>query len=153
MEYACHTSLQLLFCKELFQGVPCGAEHAGIENGLVGQGYLIQTFGNSEHHMEIRNFGYHFFLALVNPYLPVLVLTLGTVSVTTAVVADMPLSTFRTDFHMSAKRLRATCSNCPKCLLYMIGSGLLGKELLTPVTDDLSYVKTRTIHANMVSIR
>ena len=105
MEYACHSPLQPMALIELPQGVPCGTEHAGVEQPLMQHGYRMQAVRNGEDHVEVLHARHHLFLAHLYPHLAFLVLALGTMTVSAAVVADMDVATLGADLHMPPNAL------------------------------------------------
>lgn len=105
MEYARHSPLQPMALIELPQGVPCGTEHAGVEQPLMQHGYRMQAVRNGEDHVEVLHARHHLFLAHLYPHLTFLVLALGTMTVSAAVVADMDVATLGADLHMPPNAL------------------------------------------------
>lgn len=105
MEYARHSPLQPMALIELPQGVPCGTEHAGVEQPLMQHGYRMQAVRNGEDHVEVLHARHHLFLAHLYPHLAFLVLALGTMTVSAAVVADMDVATLGADLHMPPNAL------------------------------------------------
>lgn len=103
MKYARHSPLQPMALIELPQGVPCGTEHAGVEQLLMRHGYWMQAVGNGEDHMEVLHARHHLFFAHLYPYLTLLVLALGAMTVSAAVVADMDVATLGADLHMTTQ--------------------------------------------------
>lgn len=103
MEYARHSPLQPMALIELPQGVPCGTEHAGVEQPLVRHSYWMQAVRNGEDHVEVLHARHHLFLAHLYLHLAFLVLALGTMTVSAAVVADMDIATLGADLHMTTQ--------------------------------------------------
>ena len=93
---------QALVLGESLDGSPCSFEHTVVEDTLIGHRDRIQACRHREDDMEVsgRN---NLFPAAVNPLLSLLVLALGAMPVTTAVIADMHIPALGTHLDMPAK--------------------------------------------------
>ena len=102
MENGCHTCEQALILGKGLDGSPCSLEHTVVEDALMSHRDGMKTCRQREDNMEVLDRD-NLFPAAVNPFLSLLVLTLGTMSVTTAVIADMHIPALRTHLDMPAK--------------------------------------------------
>ena len=95
------------------------------------------------------------FPAAVDPLLALLVLTLGTMTVTTAVIADMHIPTLRTHLDMPAKGTGPAEGHVTEGSFNRRYNMMLTKELPSMTADDLSDVETgpHRFGGKMVSIR
>lgn len=148
-----HASLQSLTLIERAQGVPCGAEHRAVEHRLMGHAYRMEAVGHGEHRMEVLHAGHHLVLAHLHPNGALLVLALGAVAVTAAVVADVHLSALRAHLDMAAKPSGAAQGHPAEGLAYLPGDGEAGQEFRTPVTDNLPDLVSGAAHEKMWSMR
>ena len=95
------------------------------------------------------------FPAELYPLLTLLVLALGTMSVTTAVVADMHIPAFGTHLYMAAKGTGTALRHVPEGSFNRRNDMMLAKELSTVAPDNLADVEARPhldLGGKMVSI-
>ena len=154
VEDGCHAGLKPLPGSECINGGPCGLEHTVVELPLVGYCNGMQTVRHGEHDMEVLGRD-NLFPAAADPFLAFLVLTLWTVSVPTAVIADMDISTFWTNFDMSTKSTGSALSHVPEGSFDRRNDMMLAQELTAVVSDNLPDVKSGShlsLGGKMVSI-
>ena len=155
MENRRHTSEQTLILGKSLDGSPCGLEHTVVEDTLMSHRDGMKTCRHSEYDMEVLDRD-DLFPAAVNPFLSLLVLTLGTMTVTTAVIADMHIPAFGTDLHMPAKGTGPALGHVGESPSDRCYDVMLTEELPSMTADDLSDVETgphRFLGGKMVSIR
>ena len=92
-------------------------EHTVIEHRLMRHGNGMQACGHSKYHMEVllRD---NLLPSESDPLLPFLVLAFGAMTVTAAVVADLDVSTLRTNLDMAAECACPAHSQVPERLPY-----------------------------------
>jgi hypothetical protein len=115
----------------------------------------MQTRRHREYDMEVLDRD-NLFPAELNPLLTLLVLTLGTMTVPAAVVADMYVTTFRTHLYMPAKGTGAALCHVPECSFNRRNDMMLTKELSSMGSDNLANVEACPhffLGGKMVSIR
>jgi hypothetical protein len=114
----------------------------------------MKTCRQREDNMEVLDRD-DLFPAAVNPFLSLLVLTLGTMTVTTAVIADMHIPAFGTHFDMPAKGTGPAEGHVGESLSDRCYDVMLTKEIPSMTADDLSDVETgpHRFGGKMVSIR
>ncbi len=140
VEDGCHTSEQPLPGSECINGGPCSLEHTVVELPLVSHRYMMQTVGQCEDDMEVLG-GDDFFPAELNPLLALLVLALGTMTVSAAVVADMDVPTFRAYLDMPAQSAGTALCHVPEGSFNRRNDMMLAKELSTVASDNLTDVE------------
>ena len=135
-----HAGTQPLVASKGGYGGPCSLEHAVVEGGLMVHGYRVKTIRHREDHMEVLR-GDNLLPSESNPLLPLLVLTLGAMPVSAAVVADLDVTALGTHLHMASKgtgsALRHVSKRFPYRRHYIMGT----KKLLSMVTYDLTDVE------------
>jgi len=155
MENGCHTCEQALILGKGFDGSPCSLEHTVVEDGLMSHRNGMQAMWHGEYDMEV--FGRdNLFPAEFNPLFALFVLTLGTMPVTAAVIADMHVAAFGTHLDMSSEGTgpaqgHVCKGSCDRCYDMM-----LPEELLSMTPDNLSDVETGShldLGGKMVSIK
>ena len=114
----------------------------------------MQAVGQREYDMEVlcRD---DLFPAELNPLLTLLVLTLGTMSVTAAIVADMHIPALGTHLYMSTKSTGAALRHVPEGSFDRRNDMMLAQELTAVVSDNLPDVKSGShlsLGGKMVSI-
>jgi hypothetical protein len=114
----------------------------------------MQTIRHSEYDMEVFSRD-NLFPAECNPLLTLLVLTLGTMSVTTAVVADMHIPALGTHLDMATKGASPALSHVSESSSDCRYDLMLRKELISMTSDNLTNVKfgPHRLGGKMVSIR
>ena len=154
MENGRHTDEQTLFLGKSLDGSPCSLEHTVVEDALMSHRNGMKTCRQREDNMEVLDRD-DLFPAAVNPFLSLLVLTLGTMTVTTAVIADMHIPTLRTHLDMPAKGTGPAEGHVGESLSDRCYDVMLTKELPSMTADDLSDVETgpHRFGGKMVSIR
>lgn len=150
----CHACLKPLPGSEGVNSAPCSLEHTVVELALMRHGKRMQTGGQRENDMEVSGRD-DFFSAEVNPLLPLLVLALGTVAVTAAVVTDSDIPAFGTGLYMSAQGTGTAQRHVPERSFYRRNDLMLAEELSAVAPDNLTDVEARPhrLGGNMVSIR
>ena len=153
MEDGCHSSLKPLSCCKSVNSAPCSLEHTVVELPLVGQRYRMQTVRHREYDMEIPGRD-DLFPAELNPLLTLLLLALGAMPVTAAVVADSDVPAFGTHLDMPAQGTGTALRHVPEGSFNRRGDMMLAKELSTVAPDNLTDVEARPhrLGGNMVSI-
>ena len=154
MENGRHTDEQTLFLGKSLDGSPCSLEHTVVEDALMSHRNGMKTCRHSEYDMEVLDRD-DLFPAAVNPFLSLLVLTLGTMTVTTAVIADMHIPAFGTHFDMPAKGTGPAEGHVGESLSDRCYDVMLTKEIPSMTADDLSDVETgpHRFGGKIVSIR
>jgi hypothetical protein len=115
----------------------------------------MQTVGQRENDMEVPDRD-DFFPAELNPLLTLLLLALGTMTVSAAVVADMYVPTFGTNLYMPAQGTGTALRHVPEGSFNRRNDMMPAKELSTVAPDNLTDVEARphlALGGNMVSIR
>ena len=153
MENGSHTCKQALILGKSLDSSPCSLEHTVVEDSLMGHRDGMKTCRQREDDMEVLDRD-NLFPAAVNPLLPLLVLALGTMAVTTAVIADMHIPAFGTYLDMPAKGTgpaEGHVGESPSDRCYDV---MLTQELPSMTADDLSDVETgpHRLGGKMVSI-
>jgi len=153
VEDGCHAGLESFVGSESVNSAPCGLEHTVVELPLVSHCDRVQTVGQRENDMEIPDRD-DFFPAAFNPLLTLLVLTLWTVTVTTAVIADMHVPAFGTHFDMPAQGTGTALRHVPEGSFNRRHDTVFAQELSTVASDNLTDVETspHRFGGNMVSI-
>ncbi len=154
MENGCHTCEQALILGKGFDGSPCSLEHTVVEDTLMSHCNGMKTCRQREDDMEVLHRD-NLFPAAVNPLLSLLVLTLGTMAVTTAVIADMHIPALGTHLDMSAKGAGSALGHVGENPTDRCYDVMLTKKLPSMTADDLSDVETgpHRLGGKMVSIR
>ena len=140
MEDGSHAGCEPLLGSKSINSSPCCFEHAVVENTLMSHCHRMQARRHRENDMEVFDRD-NLFPAELNPLLTFLVLTLGTMSVTTAVVADMHIPAFGTHLYMAAKGTGTALRHVSESSSDGRYDLMLRKELFAMTTDDLSNVK------------
>ena len=154
MEYGCHTGCESSFGSKSINSSPCSLEHAIVELPLMSHCNGMQARRHRENNMEVLDRD-NLFLAELNPLLTLLVLTLGTMPVATAVIADMHIPALWTHLHMPAKGTGTALRHVSESSSDSRYDLMLRKELISIASDDLTDVEARPhrLGGNMVSIR
>ena len=153
VEDGSHASLKPHLGSKCINSAPCGLEHTVVELPLVSHRYRMQTVGQRENDMEVPDRD-DFFPAELNPLLTLLLLALGTMTVSAAVVADMYVPTFGTNLYMPAQGTGTALRHVPEGSFNRRNDMMLAKELSTVAPDNLTDVEARPhrFGGNMVSI-
>ena len=141
MKDGCHSGSEPLFGSECVNGGPRSLEHAVVELPLVSHGDSVQTVGQREHDMEIPGRD-DFLPAELNPLLTLLVLTFGTMSVPTAVVADSDVPALGTHLYMPSEGTGPAKSHVPEGSFNGRNDMMLAQELFSMAPDNLTDVET-----------
>ena len=154
MENGCHTCEQSLILGKSLDGSPCSLEHTVVEDTLMSHCDRMQTGRHRKYDMEVLHRD-NLFPAAVNPFLSLLVLTLGTMTVTTAVIADMHIPAFGTHLDMPSKGTGPAEGHVGESLSDRCYDVMLTKEIPSMTADDLSDVETgpHRLGGKRVSIR
>jgi hypothetical protein len=149
----CHAGLESSVGSESVYSAPCGLEHTVVELPLVSHCDRMQTVRHREYDMEIPDRD-DFLPAAFNPLLTFLVLTLWTVTVTTAVIADMNIATLWTNLNMPAQGTGTALRHVPEGSFNRRHDLMFAQELSTVASDNLTDVETspHRFGGNMVSI-
>lgn len=140
MEDGCHSSLKPLSCCKSINSAPCGLEHTIVELPLIGHRNGMQTIRQRKDDMEVLGRD-NLFPAELNPLLTLLVLALGTMSVTTAVIADVHIPALGTLFDMASKGTGPAEGHVSKSSSDSSHDLMLRKELISMTSDNLTNVK------------
>jgi hypothetical protein len=141
MENGCHTGEQALILGKSLDGSPGSLEHTVVEDTLMSHCNRMKTRRHREYDMEVLHRD-NLFPAAVNPLLALLVLALGTVSVTTAVIADMHIPALGTHLDMPAKGTCPAEGHVGESPIDRCYDVMLTKELPSMTADDFSDVET-----------
>jgi len=155
MEDGSHASKQSLSRSKCIDGAPCSLEHTIVKDTLVGHCNGMQAIRHCEYDMEVLG-GDDFLPAECDPLLTLLILTLWTMTVTTAVVTDMHIPTLRANLHMPAKGTGAALSHVSKGPLYSSYDVMTSKEFFSVFPYNLTEVIGSPhffLGGNMTSIR
>ena len=153
MEDGSHAGCEsLLGCKGI-NSSPCSFEHTVVELPLMSHCNRMQARRHRENDMEVLHRD-NLFPAELYPLLTFLVLTLGTMSVTTAVVADMHIPALGTHFYMAAKGTGTAMRHVSESSSDGRYDLMLRKELISMTSDNLTNVKfgPHRLGGKMVSI-
>ena len=153
VEDGSHASLKPHLGSKCINSAPCSLEHTVVELPLVSHRYRIQTVRQRENDMEVPDRD-DFFPAELNPLLTLLLLALGTMTVSAAVVADMYVPTFGTYLYMPAQGTGTALRHVPEGSFNRRNDMMPAKELSTVAPDNLTDVETRPhrLGGKMVSI-
>ena len=153
MENGRHTCEQALVLGKSLDGSPCSLEHTVVEDTLMSHCNGMNTCRQREDDMEVLGRD-NLFPAAVNPLLALLVLALGTVSVTTAVIADMHIPALGTHLDMPAKGTGPAEGHVGESSSDRFYDVMLTEELPSMTAYDLSDVETgpHRFGGKMVSI-
>ena len=142
VEDGCHTSEQPLPDSECINGSPSSLEHTVVELPLIGHCDRMQAVGQCEDDMEVLG-GDDFFPAELNPLLALLVLALGTMTVSATVVTDLDVPAFGTNLYMPAQGTCTALCHVPEGSFNRRNDMMLAKELSTVAPDNLTDVEAR----------
>ena len=153
VEDGSHACLKPHLGSKCINSAPCSLEHTVVELPLVSHRYRMQTVGQRENDMEVPDRD-DFFPAELNPLLTLLLLALGTMTVSAAVVADMYVPTFGTYLYMPAQGTGTALRHVPEGSSDGRYDLMLGKELFSMTPDNLTDVETcpHRLGGKMVSI-
>jgi hypothetical protein len=154
MEDGCHSSEESFIGSKCINGTPGGLEHTVVEDTLMSHSNRMQTIRHREYDMEVLDRD-NLFPAELNPLLTLLVLALGTMSVTTAVIADMHIPALGTHLDMAAKGASPALSHVSESSSDSRHDLMLRKELISMTSYNLTNVKfgPHRLGGKMVSIR
>jgi len=153
VEDGSHASLKPHLGSKCINSAPCSLEHTVVELPLVSHRYRMQTVRQRENDMEVPDRD-DFFPAELNPLLTILLLALGTMTVSAAVVADMYVPTFGTHLYMPAQGTGTALRHVPEGSLNCRYDMMLAQKFSTVAPDNLTDVESRPhrLGGNMVSI-
>jgi hypothetical protein len=154
MEDGSHAGCESLLGSKSINSSPCSFEHTIVKLPLISHRNGMQTCRYREYDMEVLDRD-NLFPAELNPLLTLLVLTLGTMSVTTAVIADMHIPALGTHLDMAAKGASPALSHVSENSSDSRHDLMLRKELISITSDNLTNVKfgPHRLGGKMVSIR
>ena len=155
VEDGSHASLKPHLGSKCINSAPCSLEHTVVELPLVSHRYRMQTVRQRENDMEVPDRD-DFLPAELNPLLTLLLLALGTMTVSAAVVADMYVPTFGTYLYMPAQGTGTALRHVLEGSFNRRNDMMPAKELSTVAPDNLTDVEARphlVLGGNMVSIR
>jgi hypothetical protein len=141
MEDGCHSSEESFIGSKCINGTPGGLEHTVVEDTLMSHSNRMQTIRHREYDMEVLDRD-NLFPAELNPLFTLLVLTLGAMPVTTAVVADMHIPTLGAHLYMPTKDTGPALGHVGESLSDRCYDVMLTKEIPSMTADDLSDVET-----------
>jgi hypothetical protein len=153
MEDGSHAGCESLLGSKSIDGTPGGLEHTVVEDTLMSHSNRMQTIRHREYDMEVLDRD-NLFPAELNPLLTLLVLALGTMSVTTAVIADMHIPALGTHLDMAAKGASPALSHVSESSSDSRHDLMLRKELISMTSYNLTNVKfgPHRLGGKMVSI-
>ena len=153
MEDGGHTGCETLLSSKGINSAPSSFKHTVVELPLIGHRNGMQTRRHREYDMEVLDRD-NLFPAELNPLLTLLVLALGTMSVTTAVIADMHIPALGTHLDVAAKCASPALSHVSKSSSDSRHDLMLRKELFSMTPDNLTNVKfgPHRLGGKMVSI-
>ena len=154
MENGRHTCEQALVLGKSLDGSPCSLEHTVVEDTLMSHCDRMQTGRHRKYDMEVLGRD-NLFPAAVNPFFSLLVLALGAMPVTAAVIAEADIPTLRTNLYMPSKGTGPALGHVGKSPSDRCHDVMLTKELPSMTADDLSDVEASPhffLGGNMVSI-
>ena len=154
MEDGSHTSEQSLLGSKGINSSPCSLEHTVVELPLISHCNRMQARRHRENDMEVFD-RENLFPAELYPLLTFLLLALGTMSVTTTVIADMHIPALGAHLHMAAKSTGPALRHVPEGSFNRRNDMMLAKELSTVAPDNLADVEARPhldLGGKMVSI-
>ena len=141
MEDGCHTSLESLIVGKSINSAPCGLEHTVVELPLVSHCNGMQTVRHGEYDMEVLGRD-NLFPAECNPLLTLLVLTLGAMTIPTAVIADADIPALGAHFYMPTKGTGTAQCHVPEGSFNRRNDMMLIKELSSMDSDNLADVES-----------
>jgi hypothetical protein len=139
MEYGSHSGRQSFISSKSIDGSPCGLEHTVVEDTLIGHCERMQTCRHREDDMEVLGRD-DLFPAEINPFLALLVLALGTMPVSAAVIADTDIPTLRADLHMPTQGTGPAEGHVGKSPSDRCYDVMLTKKLPSMIPDNLAKV-------------
>ena len=153
MEDGCHSSEESFIGSKCIDGTPGGLEHTVVEDTLMSHSNRMQTIRHREYDMEVLDRD-NLFPAELNPLFTLLVLTLGAMPVTTAVVADMHIPTLGAHLYMPTKDIGPALGHMSEGSSDGRYDLMLRKELFSMTPDNLPDVETcpHRLGGKMVSI-
>jgi len=146
-----HSGHQPFIISKCFQREPGRLEKAIVKITLILHGNLLQACWNGKYDMEIfhRN---DLFLTCMNPFFPFGVLTLGAMPVTTTVIADVDVTTFRTYLNMPSQSAGSAHGDMLKGFPYGRYDLMASEEFIFVTSDDSTDIKRRS-HSYLQPLR
>ena len=141
VENGCHARMESLLCSKSVNSAPSSLEHTAVELPLIGHCNGMQTRRHREYDMEVLDRD-NLFPAELNPLLTLILLTLGTMSVTTAVIADMHIPALGSHLDMPAQSTGTALRHVPEGSFNRRNDMMLAEELSTVASDNLTDVET-----------
>ena len=141
MEDGSHSRCESILGSKSINSAPCGLEHTVVELPLVSHCNGMQTVRHGEYDMEVLGRD-NLFPAELNPLFTLLVLTLGAMPVTAAVIADMNIATLWTNLNMPAQGTGTALRHVPEGSFNRRDNMMLIKELSSMDSDNLADVES-----------
>jgi len=154
MEDGGHAGCESLLCSKSVNSAPSSFEHTVVEDALMSHCNRMQACRHRENDMEVLHRD-NLFPAELYPLLTFLLLALGTMSVTTTVIADMHIPALGAHLHMAAKSTGPALRHVPEGSFNRRNDMMPAKELSTVAPDNLADVEARPhldLGGKMVSI-
>lgn len=142
MEDGSHSRCESLLGSKSINSSPCSLEHTIVELPLIGHRNGMQTIRQRKDDMEVLGRD-NLFPAELNPLFTLLVLTLGAMSVTTAVIADADIPALGAHFYMPSKGTGTAQCHVPEGSFNRRNDMMLIKELSSMDSDNLADVESR----------
>ena len=141
VENGCHASVKPLPVGKRINGGQCGLEHTVIEDSLMSHSNRIQTCRQREYDMEVPGRD-NLLPAELYPLLTLLVLTLGAMTIPTAVIADADIPALGAHFYMPSKGTGTALGHVSKSSSDCRYDLMLRKELISMDSDNLADVES-----------
>ena len=141
MEDGSHSRCESILGSKSINSAPCGLEHTVVELPLVSHCNGMQTVRHGEYDMEVLGRD-NLFPAELNPLFTLLVLTLGAMPVTAAVIADMNIATLWTNLNMPTQGTGTALRHVPEGSFNRRDNMMLIKELSSMDSDNLADVES-----------
>ena len=141
MEDGSHSRCESILGSKSINSSPCSLEHTVVELPLVSHCNGMQTVRHGEYDMEVLGRD-NLFPAELNPLFTLLVLTLGAMPVTAAVIADMNIATLWTNLNMPAQGTGTALRHVPEGSFNRRDNMMLIKELSSMDSDNLADVES-----------
>ena len=140
MENGSHSAPDSFMMSEGLDGLPGGLEHGIVEDGLMCHRKGIETGRERKDDMKVFRRD-DLFLAKIDPLFPLLVLALGAMSVTAAVVADFQFPALWTRLDMSTQSLGSAECQMTEGLSDRCYDQVFTEEFRSVFPDDLPDVE------------
>ena len=141
MEDGSHSRCESLLGSKSINSSPCSLEHAVVELPLIGHSNGMQTCRQRKDDMEVLGRD-NLFPAELNPLFTLLVLTLGAMTIPTAVIADADIPALGAHFYMPSKGTGTAQCHVPEGSFNRRNDMMLIKELSSMDSDNLADVES-----------